>query len=130
MSGSVQTAHKEKDSSINPVVVRSAVGVRQDIDTRGDELWLDVSPRDALGSAVMARVRTEGPVPSAAAPLTPPLVRDVNHAERNDTSAISEMMPVVYEDLRRLAGTFLRCARTAQTRQGAAAGDEAVPRLT
>src|SRR5947208_16144524 len=86
MSGSVQTAHEEKNSTINPLMGRSAVWVRQDIDTRGDELWLDASPRDALGSAVMARVRTEGPVPSAAAPLTPPFVRDVNHAKRNDRS--------------------------------------------
>ena len=117
MSGSVQTAHDERNSSINPVVVRSAVGVRQDIDTRVDQLWLDASPRDALGSAVMARVRTEGPVPSAAASLTPPFVRDVNHAERNDASAISEMMPEVYEDLRRLAETFLRGERTAHTLQ-------------
>jgi hypothetical protein len=62
---------RRKNSSINPVVVRSAVGVRQGIDARGDELWLDASPRDALGFAVMARVRTEGPMPSAAAPLTP-----------------------------------------------------------
>src|SRR5437667_11586132 len=89
MSGSVQTAHEGKNFRINPVAVRSAVGVRQDIDTRVDQLWLDASPRDALGSAVMARVRTEGPVPSAAASLTPPFARDVNHAERNDASAIS-----------------------------------------
>jgi len=129
MSGSVQTAHEEKNSSINPVVVRSAVGVRQDIDTRGDELWLDASPRDALGSAVMARVRTEGPVPSAAASLTPPFVRDVNHAERNDASAISEMMPEVYEDLRRLAETFLRGERTAHTLQRTALVHEAFLRL-
>ncbi len=129
MSGSVQTAHEEKNSSINPVVVRSAVGVRQDIDTRGDELWLDASPRDALGSAVMARVRTEGPVPSAAASLTPPFVRNVNHAERNDASAISEMMPEVYEDLRRLAETFLRGERTAHTLQRTALVHEAFLRL-
>jgi len=129
MSGSVQTAHEEKNSSINPVVVRSAVGVRQDIDTRGDELWLDASPRDALGSAVMARVRSEGPVPSAAASLTPPFVRDVNHAEGNDASAISEMMPEVYEDLRRLAETFLRGERTAHTLQRTALVHEAFLRL-
>jgi RNA polymerase sigma factor (TIGR02999 family) len=129
MSGFVQTAHEEKNYSINPVVVRSAVGVRQDIDTRGDELWLDASPQDALGSAVMARVRTEGPVPSAAASLTPPFVRDVNHAERNDASAISEMMPEVYEDLRRLAETFLRGERTAHTLQRTALVHEAFLRL-
>jgi RNA polymerase sigma factor (TIGR02999 family) len=129
MSGSVQTAHEEKNSRINPVVVRSAVGVRQDIDTRGDELWLDASPRDALGSAVMARVRTEGPVPSAAAPMTPRFVREVNHAERDDAYAISEMMPEVYEDLRRLAETFLRGERTAHTLQRTALVHEAFLRL-
>ena len=83
-------------------MVRSAVGVRQDIDARGDELWLDASARDALGFAVMARVRTERPMPSQAAPLTSPLVqREANHAERNEAAAISEMMPEVYDDLRR-----------------------------
>ena len=86
---------------------RSAVGLRQDIDARGKEVWLDASPRDALGFAVMARVRTERPMPSAAAPLSPPVVHEANHAERNDAAAISEMMPEVYEDLRRLAETCL-----------------------
>ncbi len=77
-------------------MVRSAVEVRQGIDARGDELWLDASARDALGFAVMARVRTGRPRPSPAAPLTPPLVqREANHAERSDVVAISEMMPEV-----------------------------------
>src|SRR5438876_11215656 len=129
MSGSAQSANDEKNASINPVMARSAVEVRQDIDARGDDLWLDASPRDALGSAVMARVRTEGPVPSAAAPLTPPFVRDVNHAERNDASAISEMMPEVYEDLRRLAETFLRGERASHTLQRTALVHEAFLRL-
>src|SRR5436190_2610343 len=129
MSGSVQTAHEEKNSRINPVAVRSAVGVRQDIDTRVDQLWLDASPRDALGSAVVARVRNAGAVPSAAASLTPSFVRDVNHAERNDAAAISEMMPEVYEDLRRLAETFLRGERTVHTLQRTALVHEAFLRL-
>src|SRR3989440_8255954 len=129
MSGSVQTAHEEKNSSINPVVVQSAVGVRQGIDARGDELWLDASARDALGFAVMARVRTEKPMPSPAAPLTPPLGREANHAERNDAAAISEMMPEAYEDLRRLAETFLRGERTAHTLQRTALVHEAFLRL-
>ena len=129
MSGSVQTAHEEKNSGINSVVVRSAVGVQQDIDTRDDELWLDASSRDALDSLVMARVRTEGPVPSAAATLTPPFVRNVNHAKRNDASAISEMMPEVYEDLRRLAENFLQDERTTHTLQRTALVHAAFLRL-
>jgi RNA polymerase sigma factor (TIGR02999 family) len=114
---------------INPVVMPSAVELRQDIGERGDELWLDGSPRDALGSRVMARVRTEKPMPSPAAPLTPPLMRGANHAERNDAAAISQMMPEVYEDLRRLAETFLRGERTAHTLQRTALVHEAFLRL-
>jgi RNA polymerase sigma-70 factor (ECF subfamily) len=109
--------------------VRSAIEV-QDIDARDDELWLDASARDALGFAVMARVRTERPMPEPAAPLNPPLVqREANHAERNDAAAISEMMPDVYEDLRRLAETFLRGERTAHTLQRTALVHEAFLRL-
>jgi RNA polymerase sigma-70 factor, ECF subfamily len=120
---------QRRNFSINPVVVRSAVKVRQGIDARGDQLWLDASARDALGFAVMARVRTERPMPSAAAALTPPLVHEANHAERNDAAAISEMMPEVYEDLRRLAETFLRGERTAHTLQRTALVHEAFLRL-
>src|SRR4029434_9712225 len=82
---------------------------------QSDQLWLDASPRDALDFAVMARVRTERPMPSAA--LTSPLGHEANRAERNEAAAISEMMPDVYEDLRRLAETFLRGERTAHTLQ-------------
>jgi RNA polymerase sigma factor (TIGR02999 family) len=57
-------------------VVPSAVEVRQGFDARGDELWLDAPARDALGFAVMARVGTEGPTPSTAAPSTPPRVHE------------------------------------------------------
>ena len=73
-------------------MVRSAVALREQIDEWSDELWLDASARDALGFAVMARVRTERPMPSPAAPLTP-LGGEGNHVERNDAAAISEMMP-------------------------------------
>ena len=94
----------------------------------GDELWLDASARDALGFAVMARVRSKTPMPSAG-PLTPPLVREANHTERNEATAISEMMPEVYDDLRRLAETFLRGERTAHTLQRTALVHEAFLRL-
>src|SRR5438128_2841083 len=77
----------------------------------------------------MARVRTERPMPSHAAPLTPPLVREANHAERSDVVASSEMMPEVYEDLRRLAETVLRGERTAHTLQRTALVHEAFLRL-
>jgi RNA polymerase sigma factor (TIGR02999 family) len=107
-------------------VVQSAVELRQGIDARSDELWLDASARDALGFAVMARVRTEGPV--ASPPLAPPLP-EANPAERNDVTAISAMMPEVYDDLRRLAETFLRGERTAHTLQRTALVHEAFLRL-
>ncbi len=109
-------------------MLRSAVELRQGIDVRSDELWLDASARDALGFAVMASVRTGGPTPSPAAPLTP-LGGEANHAKRNDAAAISEMMPEVYEDLRRLAETFLRGERTAHTLQRTALVHEAFLRL-
>jgi RNA polymerase sigma-70 factor (ECF subfamily) len=115
--------------SINALVVRSALDLRQDAETPNDELWLDALPRDALGFAVMARVGTEGPTPSSAAPFAPLRVREVNHAERNETAAISEMMPEVYEDLRRLAETFLRGERTSHTLQRTALVHEAFLRL-
>ena len=120
---------RRKNSSINPVVVRSAVELRQDIDARGDESWLDASAPDGLAFAVMARVSTERPMPSPAAPLTPARVREANHAERNEAAAITEMMPDVYDDLRRLAETFLRGERTAHTLQRTALVHEAFLRL-
>ena len=110
-------------------MLRSAVELRQGIDAQSDELWLDASARDALGFAVMARVRTGGLTPSPVAPLTPPLGGEANHAKRNDAAAISEMMPAVYEDSRRLAETFLRGERTAHTLQRTALVHEAFLRL-
>ena len=117
----------QKNSSINPIMVRSAVELPQDIDGGGNELWLDASARDALGFAVMARVRTESPMPSP--PLPPSHGIQANPAERNDATAISAMMPEVYEDLRRLAETFLRGERTAHTLQRTALVHEAFLRL-
>ncbi len=111
-------------------MVRSVVELREQIDEWSDELRLDASERDALGFAVMARVGTDGPTPSTATPLTPPLVqREANHAEHNEAAAISEMMPEVYDDLRRLAETFLRGERTAHTLQRTALVHEAFLRL-
>jgi len=119
-----------KNSSINPIVVTSAVELRKDIDAPGNELWLDASPRYALDCTVMATVHADGAMPSPAAPLTPPLVqREANHAEHNEAVAISAMMPDVYEDLRRLAETFLRGERTAHTLQRTALVHEAFLRL-
>src|SRR5262249_9612835 len=118
-----------KGFSIDPVMVRRALELREDVEAQDEEVWLDVSARDALGFVVMARVRTERPMPSAAAPLTPTLAREANHARRNDAAAISEMMAEVYEDLRRLAETFLRGERTAHTLQRTALVHEAFLRL-
>lgn len=110
-------------------MVQSAVDLRQDIEARDDELWLDASAPDALRFAIMARARTERAMPSSAAPLTPTVACDANHAERNEAAAISAMMPDVYEDLRRLAETFLRGERTAHTLQRTALVHEAFLRL-
>jgi len=110
-------------------VVRSAIELRQHIDARDDELWLDASQRYALDCTVMATVHADGATESPAEPLTPPLVREANHADRNDAAAISKMMPEVYEDLRRLAETFLRGERTAHTLQRTALVHEAFLRL-
>ena len=117
---------RRKNSNNNPVVVPSAVELRQGIDAPSDKLWLDASARDTLGFAVMARVRTESPLPSP--PLAPP-PPEANPAGRNDAAAISGMMPEVYEDLRRLAETFLRGERTAHTLQRTALVHEAFLRL-
>jgi RNA polymerase sigma factor (TIGR02999 family) len=110
-------------------VIRSAVQVRQSIDARGDELWLDASSRYALDCTVMATVHADGATASPAEPFTAPLAREANHAENRDAAAISEMMPEVYEDLRRLAETFLRGERTAHTLQRTALVHEAFLRL-
>ena len=54
---------------------------------------------------------------------------EVNEHERADAAAIAEMMPDVYDELRRLAGAFLRGERTAHTLQGTALVHEAYVRL-
>ena len=110
-------------------MIRSAVQVRQSIEARGYELWLDASPRHALDCTVMATVHADGATASPAEPLTPPIPREANPAEGNDAAAISEMMPEVYEDLRHLAETFLRGERTAHTLQRTALVHEAFLRL-
>jgi hypothetical protein len=125
----VRTIHST-DFIIDPAVLRSAVKVReQAIDAWDDELWLDDSPRYALNCTVMATVHADGATASPAEPLTPTVARETNYTERNKATAISEMMPEVYEDLRRLAETFLRGERTAHTLQRTALVHEAFLRL-
>jgi RNA polymerase sigma factor (TIGR02999 family) len=102
---------------------------RQGISPGGDEFWVDVSTPDALCFAVMATVDAETPTPFPAASSIPPLLREARDGERNSAAAISDMMPEVYEDLRRLAETFLRGERTAHTLQRTALVHEAFVRL-
>jgi RNA polymerase sigma-70 factor, ECF subfamily len=125
----VSIAHKDRLLNNDSVVIRSAVQVRQSIDARGDELWLDASSRYALDCTVMATVHADGAMASPAEPFTAPLAREAHHAENRDAAAISEMMPEVYDDLRRLADTFLRGERTAHTLQRTALVHEAFLRL-
>ena len=124
----MRTSHNT-DFAIDPAVLRNAVDVRQDIDAPDRELWLDAAPRYALDCIVMATVHAEGVSASSAEPLTPAVARETNDAERNKAAAISEMMPEVYDDLRRLAETFLRGERTAHTLQRTALVHEAFLRL-
>jgi RNA polymerase sigma-70 factor, ECF subfamily len=111
-------------------MLQSAVEVRQDgIEAASDELCLDASPPYALGLVCMAAVRDEEASLTPALPLSPHLGREANHAGHNAAAAISEMMPEVYEDLRGLAGIFLRGERTAHTLQRTALVHEAFLRL-
>ena len=110
-------------------MVRNAVDLRDGIDTASDELWLDASARPALDCAVMATVHAERVSASAANPLAPAVAGEENPNDSNKAAAISEMMPEVYEDLRRLAETFLRGERTAHTLQRTALVHEAFLRL-
>lgn len=109
--------------------MRNAVDLRDGIDTASDELWLDASARPALDCAVMATVHAEMVSASAANPLAPAVAGEENPNDSNKAAAISEMMPEVYEDLRRLAETFLRGERTAHTLQRTALVHEAFLRL-
>jgi len=111
-------------------VLSSAEKVRQQgIDAEDDELWVDSPPRYAVNCAVMATVHADGAPASRQERVTLPLVSESSHAERNAAAAISEMMPAVYDDLRRLAETFLRGERTAHTLQRTALVHEAFLRL-
>ena len=101
---------------------------RQDI-AEDEDLWLDALSRDELDCHIMAMVRADRAPAPPAVPLAPPPARESNHVERNGAAAISEMMPEVYEDLRRLAETFLRGERTAHTLQRTALVHEAFLRL-
>jgi RNA polymerase sigma-70 factor, ECF subfamily len=120
---------RRNNVSINPLVVRSAVDLRQDVETPDDKLWLDAPARDAVDCVVMATVDADRATATPAEPLTPRRVREPNFAEQNEVAAISKMMPEVYDDLRRLAETFLRGERTAHTLQRTALVHEAFLRL-
>jgi RNA polymerase sigma-70 factor (ECF subfamily) len=119
---------RKQTFNVNPAALRNSLEVhRQDTAAGGDAL--DGSPRYALRFAIVATIPAESPAPSPADPSTPPLLPEVNHAGRTTAAAITEMMPEVYEDLRRLAETFLRGERTAHTLQRTALVHEAFLRL-
>ena len=121
---------RKRTVSINPTVPRNTLDVRRQGTAAGSDAHrLDGSPRYALRFAIVASIPADRPTPSPAGPLTPPLAREVTHAERSTAAAISKMMPEVYEDLRRLAETFLRGERTAHTLQRTALVHEAFLRL-
>jgi len=77
----------------------------------------------------MATVDADGAAASPNKSFTPPLSREADHADQSEVAAISRMMPEVYDDLRRLAETFLRGERTAHTLQRTALVHEAFLRL-
>jgi RNA polymerase sigma factor (TIGR02999 family) len=101
--------------------------LQQGFDGADDELWVD-APTCAVNCAVMAMVQADGPTASKEDRVTLPLINS-SPGGRNDADAISEMMPAVYDDLRRLAETFLRGERTAHTLQRTALVHEAFLRL-
>jgi len=111
-------------------VLSSAEKVEQQgIAAEDDELWVDAPRRYGVNCAVMATVHADRVRAAEQEPLTLPIVHDSRQAERNDAAAIGEMMPEVYDDLRRLAETFLRGERTAHTLQRTALVHEAFLRL-
>jgi RNA polymerase sigma-70 factor (ECF subfamily) len=110
-------------------VLRSIVDVRRADEVGDEELWLDASPRCALHWILMATVHADRATEHCAEPLASPPAREAKRIERNTAAAIGEMMPEVYEDLRRLAETFLRGERTAHTLQRTALVHEAFLRL-
>ena len=129
MNGRSYSPDERKNISTGSVEVTSAVELGEEIRARDNALWLDARPRCALDCIVVATVHADEPTASSSAPLTPPLIREANHSEGKEAAAISEMMPEVYEDLRRLAETFLRGERTAHTLQRTALVHEAFLRL-
>src|SRR5437763_6563902 len=121
---------RNRTVSINPTVPRNTLDVRRQGTAAGSNAHrLDGSPRYALRFAIVASIPADRPTPSPAGPLTPPLAREVTHAERSTAAAIAKMMPEVYEDLRRLAETFLWGERTAHTLQRTALVNEAFLRV-
>ena len=111
-------------------MLSSAEQVRQQgIDAEDDEPWVDAPPRYGVNCAGMATVHSDRAPATREEPITLPLVRESNHAEPDTAVAISQMMPEVYDDLRRLAETFLRGERTAHTLQRTALVHEAFLRL-
>ena len=114
---------------INPAVLRNTLMRRQGIEAPGCCALLDASACHALHLSKMATIQSERLTQSPPAALTPPLVLNTNPCQRDGAIAISEMMPEVYEDLRRLAECFLRGERTAHTLQRTALVHEAFLRL-
>jgi len=111
-------------------VLSNAEKVREeDVDEEDDELFVDAPPPYGVSCAVMATVHADTAAASTQEPLSPLLARKAIHGERNETTAISAMMPEVYDDLRHLAETFLRGERTAHTLQRTALVHETFLRL-
>jgi len=110
-------------------VVQSAINLRHDVDAPGEELWLDAPRAYALDCVVMATVDAHEAVASPTDALTSSPLCEPNPGDNNEVAAISKMMPEVYDDLRRLAETFLRGERTAHTLQRTALVHEAFLRL-
>lgn len=107
----------------------NVLDVRSADETGGEELWLDASSRSALHCSLMATVHADRATRQCAEPLPSPTESEAEPTERGTAAAIGEMMPDVYDDLRRLAETFLRGERTAHTLQRTALVHEAFLRL-
>ncbi len=110
-------------------MIRSALNLQHDVETPCEELWLDAQRVYALNSVVMATVDADGAAASPTAALPPSPICEANPADLDEVAAISNMMPEVYDDLRRLAETYLRGERTAHTLQRTALVHEAFLRL-
>src|ERR1041385_1400831 len=108
--------------------LRHATKVRRQSAAERQTASLYGSSRDGLEFIIMSTVHAVRD--SASPPATsPPSRADENHFERSDAVAIGKMMPEVYDDLRRLAETFLRGERTSHTLQRTALVHEAFLRL-